>query len=75
MNDFTPYAPVIIAVVAFLFQMRLFVTPAQLECKHREILCDAETKFASKQSYSELKEDFKDVKEKLDKIYEWMSSH
>ena len=72
-NELIPYAPVIVAVVVFLIQSSIFTTPAQLERKHREILDDCEKKFASKIAYEELKEDFKYVKEKLDKIYDWMS--
>lgn len=67
------YAPIIVAVIMFCVQSSIFVTPAQLEKKHREILEDCERKFASKLAYDELKEDFKYVKEKLDKIYDWMS--
>lgn len=74
MNDLTPFAPAIIAVVAFLLQLKIFVTPAQLEKKHREILSDSDYRFVSKETYCELKEDFKDIKEKIDKIYEWMRS-
>ncbi len=72
-EDLTTYSPIIVAVVMFLVQSSIFTTPAQLERKHREILCDCEDKFASKAAYDELKQDFRYVKEKLDKIYEWMS--
>lgn len=72
MNDVTFFAPVIIAVMAFLLQLRVFVTPAQLERKHRAILCDCDSKFVSKEAYDELKSDFKDIKEKIDKMYEHM---
>jgi hypothetical protein len=72
-QDFLTYAPIIVAVMAFFIQSSIFTTPAQLERKHREILDDCDRKFASKVAYEELKDDFKYVKEKLDKIYDWMS--
>ncbi|MEI8377593.1 MAG: hypothetical protein WCF95_03555 [bacterium] len=72
-QEFIPYAPIIVAVMAFFIQSSIFTTPAQLERKHREIIDDCEAKFVSKIAYDELKEDFKYVKEKLDKIYDWMS--
>ena len=74
-QEFIPYAPVIVAVMVFFIQSSIFTTPAQLERKHREILDDCEARFASKIAYDELKEDFKYVKEKLDKIYDWMSGN
>jgi len=74
-QEFIPYAPVIVAVMVFFIQSSIFTTPAQLERKHREILDDCEVRFASKIAYDELKEDFKYVKEKLDKIYDWMSGN
>jgi len=72
-QEFIPYAPVIVAVMVFFIQSSIFTTPAQLERKHREILSDCDEKFASKIACEELKEDFRYVKEKLDKIYDWMS--
>ena len=72
-NELITYAPVIIAVTVFFIQSSIFTTPAQLERKHREILEDCTQRFASKIAYDELKEDFRYVKEKLDKIYDWMS--
>lgn len=54
----------------FLIQQRIIVTPEQLEKKHREILNDAEEKFATLSSVKDLKEQFSDMKEKIDKIYD-----
>lgn len=66
------YAPIIIVVVAFLIQQRLVVTPEQLERKHREILKDVEQKFSTKSDFENLKDDFGEMKEKIDKIYNKM---
>ena len=64
------YAPVVLAVIMFLLQQKLVVTPEQLERKHREILGDAEKKFASLQMVNNLKSQMCEMKEKIDKIYD-----
>lgn len=70
MYNLLHYSPIIIAIVVFLIQQRIVVTPEQLEKKHREILKDAEDKFATLSSVRDLKEQFTDMKEKIDKIYD-----
>ena len=70
MNNLLHYSPIIVAVVVFLIQQRIVVTPEQLERKHREILEDAENRFATLSSVRDLKEQFSDMKEKIDKIYD-----
>lgn len=70
MENLLHYSPIIIAVIVFLIQQRIIVTPEQLERKHREILEDAEHKFATLNSVNDLKEQFSDMKEKIDKIYD-----
>jgi len=70
MNDLLHYSPIIVAIVVFLIQQRIVVTPEQLEKKHREILEDAEKKFATLNSVTDLKEQFSDMKDKIDKIYD-----
>jgi len=66
------WSPVIILVIGILIQNRIFVTPEQLEKKHREILEDAEKKFALLSTVSDLKEQFCDMKDKIDKIYDFI---
>lgn len=56
--------------MVFLIQQRIVVTPEQLEKKHREILNDAEDRFATLSSVKDLKEQVIDMKEKIDKIYD-----
>lgn len=70
MNNLLHYSPIIVAVMVFLIQQRIIVTPEQLERKHREILEDAENRFATLNSVKDLKEQFSDMKEKIDKIYD-----
>lgn len=70
MDNLLHYSPIIVAIVVFLIQQRIVVTPEQLEKKHREILNDAENRFATLNSVKDLKEQFSDMKEKIDKIYD-----
>ncbi len=64
------YSPVIIVVLVFLIQQRIVVTPEQLERKHREILTDIEKRFVTINSYEDLKSQFTEIKDKIDKIYD-----
>lgn len=70
MENLLHYSPILIAVMVFLIQQRIVVTPEQLEKKHREILEDVEEKFVTLNSFNDLKEQFSDMKEKIDKIYD-----
>lgn len=70
MDNFVYYAPVIIVVLVFLIQQRIVVTPEELEKKHREILKDIEARFVTLNSYEDLKNQFSEMKEKIDKIYD-----
>lgn len=64
------YSPVVVVVLVFLIQQRIVVTPEQLEKKHREILRDIEEKFVTINSYQDLKSQFSEIKDKIDKIYD-----
>ena len=70
MENLLHYSPILIAVMVFLIQQRIIVTPEQLEKKHREILKDVEEKFVTLHSFNDLKEQFSEMKEKIDKIYD-----
>ena len=70
MESLLHYSPILVAVMIFLIQQRIVVTPEQLEKKHREILKDVEEKFVTLHSFNDLKEQFSDMKEKIDKIYD-----
>lgn len=70
MEQIVQYSPIIIVVIMYLIQQRIVVTPEQLEKKHREILEDVENRFATLHSVRDLKEQFGDMKEKIDRIYE-----
>lgn len=70
MDNFIYYAPVIIVVLVFLIQQRIVVTPEELEKKHREILKDIEARFVPLNSHEDLKNQFSEIKDKIDKIYD-----
>ena len=70
MEQFLYYAPIIVVVLVFLIQERIVVTPEQLEKKHREIIKDVEKRFATLNSFEDLKGQFFEMKDKIDKIYD-----
>ena len=69
MEKFFEYAPIILVIIMFCINYRVFVNPVDLEKKHREILSDIDNKYASKTTVNELKSQFHDMAEKIDKIY------
>ena len=70
MDKFAEHSAVIIIILIFLIQQRIFITPEQLEKKHRVIMEDIEEKFVSIDSFRDLKAQFSEVKEKIDKMYD-----
>ena len=72
MDSLLHYSPIIVAVMIFLIQQRIVVTPEQLEKKHRVIIEDIEEKFVSIHSFNDLKEQFSEMKEKIDRIYDFI---
>jgi len=74
MNESLPIAAVIIAVVGFCIQFGMFVRPVELEKKHREIMEESYKKFASINMVEDIKAEFKEIKSKIDQIYEMLIS-
>ena len=70
MENLLHYSPVVIVIMVFLIQQRIVVTPEQMERKHREILKDVEDRFVTIHSFKDLKDQFSEMKEKIDKIYD-----
>jgi len=68
------YAPIILLVIALIFQYNLFVTPEKLEQKHREILNDVSQSYTTKAEFDIVKSQLIDVNKKLDKIYDILTS-
>jgi len=63
---FMEYSPVIVLLLLYFMQFKIFVTPADLEKKHRQILFEAEKRFAPANSVQDLKEQIGEIKEKID---------
>ncbi|CDE43000.1 unknown [Clostridium sp. CAG:768] len=70
MDKIIEYSPIIIVVLMFFVQQKIFVTPEQLEKKHREIVEEIEEKFVTIHSFIDLKDQFTEVKDKIDKMYD-----
>lgn len=82
MEQILNYAPLILAITMFFINYKVFVTPADLEKKHREIkeeinpekrhreiLNDVDIKYATKSVVSELQQQIHSMADKVDKIY------
>ena len=85
MEKLIDYAPLILALLMFFMNYKIFVTPADLEKKHREIkeeinpekrhreiLDDVDKKYATKSVVSELQTQIHAMADKLDKIYNFL---
>lgn len=68
------YAPFALIIIAIIFQWNVFVTPAQLEIKHREILKEVSEVYTTKEQSNDLKSQLNDMQKKIDKIYEKIMS-
>ena len=66
------FSPLIVVLTAFYLQHKIFVTPSDLEKKHREIIDAVQTRFATSQSVEDLKEQVCGIKDKVDKIYDYI---
>lgn len=69
------YAPIVLVVVAMLFQYNLFVTPEKLEIKHREILNDVSARYTTKEQYDDVKAQLSVMQSKIDKIYDIITTN
>ena len=76
MKYFFDYAPLIIVILGFIWQNKIFVTPEQLEKRFTIFEHNLEKKFVLKETHdiaiSEMKSDIEENKEKLDKIYDML---
>ena len=69
-NKIIEYAPIVIVLLSFIWQYKIFVTPEQLEKKHREILEDCERKYTTQTETRNLEEKLDDMQKKIDMIYD-----
>jgi len=72
LENIITYSPIIITLMIFFVQQKIFVTPADLEKKHREIIDDVQLRFATAQSVNDLKDQVFEIKSKVDKIYDYI---
>ena len=70
MRDFIEFAPILIVLLGFIWQYKVFVTPEELERKHREILEDVDRKYTTKTEARNLEEKLDDMQKKIDMIYD-----
>ena len=74
MDKFIEYAPILIVVIVFIIQYKVFVTPDQMSEKFITFEQHLENKFVLQQTHdiaiSEIKCDIQAINEKLDKIYD-----
>ena len=63
------YAPIILVILILLLQSRLFVTPTELEVKHRQILDDCDRRYSSKNEAVNIKADIEELKEMVQEMY------
>ena len=76
-DNIIKYSPIVLVVITMIFQWHLFVSPEQLEKKHRDILADVSKNYVTKDlynaQYQDIKHQMNDMQSKLDKIYEILS--
>ena len=70
-EHYLEFAPILIVIILFAAQTKIFVTPEALERKHREIMNECQKRFASVIYIEELKNQWGEIKEKIDKIYDY----
>ena len=64
------YLPSFLVCVALILQYNLFVTPASLEVKHREILNYITQTYTTKEQCNDLKFQLNAMQLKIDRIYD-----
>lgn len=69
MGKLLDYAPLILVIIMFCINYKIFVNPVDLEKKHREILDNVDEKYATKSIVSELQIQIHTMADKVDKIY------
>lgn len=64
------YAPIAVVVIALIIQWNMFATPAEVETKHRLIMAEVAEKYVTKEENQSTKEELREIKAKVDKIYD-----
>lgn len=66
------FAPIILIVLVVFLQYNFFVTPEQLEIKHRQIINEVAERYTTKEQSNDLKNQLNDMQRKIDKIYDYV---
>lgn len=69
-NNLLKFAPSFLVIFGFILQYNLFVTPQELEIKHREIVSEISNNYVTKAEMSNFKDTISDMQKKIDKIYD-----
>lgn len=73
-NKFIEFAPILIVVMMFFYQNKVFVRPSDLEKKHREILKDVKQDYVELNAYKEFQhhvlKEFETIKSEFNKGFE-----
>ena len=69
------YAPFAVVAISLMFQWNLFVTPDQLEIKHREIVQYVSSTYLTKEQAKDLRTQLNEMQKKIDRIYEVVTSY
>jgi len=68
--EYSLYGAVAVFVIGIIIQWQMFATPAQVEEKHRLIMAEVAEKYVTKEENRNQKEELRDMKTKIDKIYD-----
>lgn len=66
--------PLIIVVIAILYQYKVFVTPAQLSDTKQDILEEVENKYATREMIKDIKENIAKIEKAIDDIRNYIMS-
>ena len=71
-NILLEYAPLLLVLITILLKEKIFITPFQLEQTKSEILKMVDDKFVDKEAIEDLRQDIKELKEKLNSLYDYI---
>ena len=66
------YAPIALVIVSLIIQWNIFATPVDVETRHRLIMVEMAERYVTKEEFKTQKEEFRDMKIKIDKIYDYI---
>lgn len=66
--------PLIIVIIAILYQYKVFVTPTQLADTKQDILEEVENKYATREMIKDIKENIAKIEKAIDDIRNYIMS-